>query len=258
MARAPEFVKGLVFGEPFFDTIIRNAGGHRLLDLHTPPPHTQNVDYLIGGFALELKILTQDVLDAPERQAKLAEFIKTEFPKGPLWVTANRREASFKGVLQKDYWEKYLGKPIQDRLDSAADQIVDTRTFVPGPLRGGVLIVNAGGHSLDWQSFSHLANHYGLRFPSIDAIFAMSAVPNQIEGGFQFHFATMGKEGHRTEADQIGTLLNDAIVAEISKRTAKNCLSTEVDAHAPSPKITFTYTEKGMRRKMPQPQKSNE
>jgi hypothetical protein len=247
----PQFIPGLVFNEPFFDQVIKVAGGCRLLEIHKPPPHTRHVDYLINGFAVELKILTRDVLEAPERQEKLRRLISKELPRGPMYVTATKREVRMAGSFADAYWEQILGAPIQDRLDKAADQIADTRTFVPGPLLGAVIIVNAAGPSLDWKSFSNLANHYAERFDAIDAIFALSAVPVPLENGIQFHFARIGRTGHTVEVDALGILLGNTINSEMCRLLGKQCQTEEVDAHGPSEKIVFQYTPAGLRRKMP-------
>ena len=246
-------IKGVIFDEPFFNAVIKRAGGDRLTDLYSPPPNTQNVDYLIGGFALELKILKTDPLDAPERQESIKKFLRAELPKGPLWVTPTKQAVTFSGQQAKDYWERIMGKPIQDRLDTAAGQIRDTRTFVPGSLRGGVIIVNSAGPSFDWRSFSHLANHYGVRFPEIDAVFAMNGVPEVADGKFIIHFATTGKVGHRTEADALGTILDKAIREEVAKLTNRALEVVEVDPHSPSPKAAFQITSSGVRKKRPSP-----
>lgn len=240
-------IKGVDYDEAFFDSVIKRAGGHRLTELYTPPSGIQSVDYLVGGFALELKILLTDPLDAPERQKRLEEFFLAEFPKGPLWVTPTKRFATLVGQLAKDYWERFLGKPTQDRLDSAADQIRATLSFVPGSWRGAVLIVNAAGFSLDWQSFTHLANHYQQRFDAIDAVFAFNGVPARFGEEIRIYFATIAKDGHRSEADALGLALDLAIRSEIEERTGRPLRSAEADPHAPSSKATFQFTEKGIK-----------
>jgi hypothetical protein len=246
-------IKGVVFDEPFFDAVIQRAGGCRLTDLHTPPAKKQHVDYLIRGFLLELKILMSDPLDAQERQASIEKFLRSELPKGPLWVTPTRRSITLAGQQAKDYWERIMGKPIQDRLDSAAGQIRDTLTFVPGSWKGGVIIVNSAGPSFDWQSFTHLADHYHERFSEINAVFAMNGVPAVADGKLIIHFATIAKGGHRPEADALGILLDTAIREEIEKRTKRTLEAVEVDPHAASPKAAFQITPTGVRKKHPSP-----
>jgi hypothetical protein len=123
MPRPPELIKGIVFDEPFFDAVIRQAGGHRLDELYIPPPDTKHVDYLVSGYALELKTLVIDPLESPERQAKLQQFLSSEFPRGPLYVTATRREATLTGPIAKKFWSWYIGSSIKDALDRASDQI---------------------------------------------------------------------------------------------------------------------------------------
>jgi len=241
-------IKGVDYDERFFDSVIKKAGGSRLTTLFTPPPGIQSVDYLIEGFAVELKILTTDPLDAIERQKRLAEFFSVEFPNGPLWVTPTKRSATLVGQLAKVYWERYLGKPTQDRLDSAADQIEATRSFVPGSWRGAVIIVNAAGFSLDWRSFTHLANHYQQRFAAIDAVFAVNGVPALAGNNeLQIHFATIAKDGHRLEADALGLKLDAAIRNEIETRTGRALRVVEVNPNEPATKTTFQFTENGIR-----------
>jgi len=247
MPKPPELIPGVHFDEPFFDAVVKRAGGHRLTDLHIPPPSTKHVDYLIGGFALELKILMSDPLDARERQKTIRDYLRSLLPRGPLWVTATKQAIAIAGEDSKAYWERIMGKPIQDRLDSAADQIRGTRSFVPGSWKGGVLIVNSAGPSFDWLSFTHLAGTYRARFPEIDAVFALNAVPVVAEGKFELHFATIAKEGSKPEADSLWISLNGAIREEIAARTNRKIASIELDPHISPGKGAFLLTPSGVR-----------
>jgi hypothetical protein len=243
-------IQGIIFDEAFFDAVIKRGGGHRLTDLHRPPPNTRHVDYLINGFALELKILTTDPLDSTERQERIDRFLRSELPKGPLWVTARERRISMTGAVADRYWEWIMGAPIQDRLDQAARQIKDTLTFVPGSWKGGVLLVNSAGPSWDWLSFGRLAGKYHRRFPEIDAVFALNGVPVNESGTSTIHFAIASKkDGKEGEYNALWKCLDAAIRGEIEKRTAQPIIAKELDPGNQLGKVSFQLTAKGVRKK---------
>jgi hypothetical protein len=241
----PIHIKGLRINETFFTKVVGLAGGFRLLDRLTPLPGVKSVDYVIGGFALELKILTADPLEAPERQARIREFLAREFPRGAIWVTPTKQSMTLVGALSKEYWERYLGKPTQDRLDTAATQITDTQTFLPD-LRGAVLIVNLGSYSLDALSLTHLANHYQDRFEAIKAVYVLNLIPAAVGSEFQIFFSSIAKQGHRPEADALGQLLERTLTSEIERITGRPLRMAEVDAHARSGRAMFQLTQNGV------------
>ena len=217
VAKLPQVIVGVDFDEPFFDAVVRRAGGERLEVRYKPPQDTKNVDYLIHGWALELKILMADPLDAKERQARLKQFFDKNFPRGYIWVTANRQAAALTGELANEYWERFLGKPAQGRLEEAAAQIAATRTFVQAAeaRRGGVLIVNAAGWSLDWQSFFKLCGHYHQRFSEIDAVFPFNALPSPSATGPQIQFCGVSKKTPDPDLDFLYEKLSEALRTEI-------------------------------------------
>lgn len=241
-------MQGIVFDEPFFDAVIKRAGGERLTDRYPPPPKTKQVDYILRGFVIELKILTSDPLDAEERQAAAKKFIEEKMRSGELQVSP-ANQVIFTPQQSKELWERILGRPIQDRLQKAARQIRDTLAFVPGSWRGGVIIVNSAGSSFDWRSFSYLADHYHGRFPEIQAVFALHGVPDQVDGHDAIYFATMSKDGHWPEADSLGNLLDNTIRAEIAERTHRVPKSVATDTKSPDWKASFHITPNGIRRK---------
>jgi len=215
------------------------------LDRLTPLPGVKSVDYVIGGFALELKILTADPLEALERQARIKEFLAREFPRAAIWVTPTKQSMTLVGALSKEYWERYLGNPTQDRLDKAADQIADTQTFMPA-LKGAVVIVNLGSYSLDALSLTHLANHYQDRFETIKAVYVLNMIPAAVGRDYQIYFASIAKQGHLPEADVLGQLLEKTLTSEIERITGRPLRMVEVDAHARSGKAMFQLTKNGV------------
>ncbi len=250
--KPPELIKGVVFDERFFDAAVRRAGGDRVEKLHPIPPNSKSIDYMLAGFGLELKIFMADPLDSPERQAAIERFIREEFPKGPIFVTATRRMIRLAGALAEKYWERIMGVPIQDRLAQAAKQIRATRTFVPGDWKGAALLVNSAGPSWDWMSFLRLSGKYHRRFPEIDAVFALNGVPIFGDDRFMIHFSVVSKkDGSEDETNALWEHLDLAIRREIEARTGKVVLTTELDPHAPAKVVTFQLTPDGVRQKRP-------
>jgi len=196
-----------------------------------------------------VKILVSDPLDAQERQERLKPFLAKHFPRGYVWVTPHRQEAAFTGDLAQEFWERFLGKPAQDRLDSAAAQIADTRTFVPDVRFGGVLIVNAGGPSLDWQSFFRLCAHFQQRFQEIDAVFPFNGIPAKIAGGFQIHFCGCSKKKQDPDANALFDAVDMAMRAEIEHRIGRSVQAEAIYINTPGAKGHFKLTLKGLHKK---------
>ncbi len=139
----------------------------------------------------------------------------------------------------------YLGKPTQDRLDTAADQITDTQTFMPD-LIGAVMIVNLGSYSLDALSLTHLANHYQDRFEAIKAVYVLNMIPAAVGRDYQIFFSSIAKQGHRSQADVLGQLLEKTLTSEIERITGRPLRMAEVDPHAWSGKAKFQLTQNGV------------
>jgi hypothetical protein len=249
--KPPQFIKGVDFNEEFFDAAFKNAGGCRLETVYPPPPGTKNADYLLKGFVVEQKTLTQDALADPKRQERALRFLREELPRGPLWVTANTQAISFTGAESRRYWEQVVGLSIQDRLGAAAKQLAETVTFVKEPVKCAVLLVNSGGPSADWKSFFNLANHYRARFPIIDAVFALSVVPMlKTNGEFQLQYATISDTADWDAADPVGNALDDGIKTEIEKRTGRTCKAEDIDAQSVTGKRLFRLSKEGVRPKL--------
>lgn len=259
MPKVPQAIVGIDFDERFFDAVIRRAGGDRLEAKYKPPKDTKSVDYLIDGWAIELKILVTDPLDANERQASIKKFIKEKFPDGGIWASQGRQAVSLSGEVFQEYWERYLGAPAQDRIASAAKQIAATRTFVPEAeaRHGGVLLVNSAGWSVDWRSFVKLCGKYQCRFPEVDAVFPVSGVPSPTDAGPQIQFGGTSKKKLDPDFDLLFDRLSNAFKAEIEQRTASPLrLDENVDINADIGKSHFHITPEGkvLKKRAQQPQ----
>jgi hypothetical protein len=185
----------------------------------------------------------------------LKHFFDKNFPRGYIWVTANRQAAALTGELANEYWERFLGKPAQGRLEEAAAQIAATRTFVQAAeaRSGGVLIVNAAGWSLDWQSFFKLCGHYHQRFSEIDAVFPFNALPSPSATGPQIQFCGVSKKTPDPDLDFLYEKLSEALRTEIEQNTGRPLkIDHGIDINAPAAKAHFQVTPHGeVRRKRP-------
>ena len=220
MLKPPELLKGIVFDEPFFDAVIARAGGHRLTDKYPPPPKTKHADYCRRGFLIELKILMSDPLDAAERQARVQKFIGEKFTRGEIRPSPSG-QVIFTKEQSQQFWERVMGLSVKDRLEAAAVQIRETKTFVPGSWSGAAIIVNSAGSSFDWQSFCQLAHAYHDRFEELNGVFALHGVPIPANGNDMIAFGIRSKNGNWPEVNELGTLLDASIREEISARTGR-------------------------------------
>lgn len=157
-----------------------------------------------------------------------------------------------RGELAKTYWEKYVGSAIPNRLREAAAQLRDTRMFVPGLKGGAVIMVNAGGPSLDWLTFIRLVDHFQAPIPEIDMVLAVNGIPHrEPDGQYHIHSAAIAKPAHRSEADALFDVVGNAMRQEIEKRTGKASKSVEVDPKVRGEKMLFQLTPGGLKPKNP-------
>jgi hypothetical protein len=245
-------IKGVTIDEEFFDHCIKSIGGYRLTDRHVPPHGFQHVDYIVNGFALELKIIEEDPLEKAQHQRAVADLLKEEFPKGPLWVTATTQTARLVGGVSKR-WHGILGTPIRKAVKKAASQIRDTRRFLDSHLRGAALLVNAGGVSIDARSFLNLASDYSLRHPEIEGVYGFCAIPNPSDAAqpmvtFSVHSLHLSEDddGHTSS---LGSALDNAVKSRIDALTGRVSRVETVDLKAATPIPVYTLGPSGFQRK---------
>jgi hypothetical protein len=243
----PQIITGVQFNECFFDRCIARLNGYRLTERHSLPPGKRNVDYIIGNFAVELKILELDPLSSPDHQRSIQRFYREEFPRGPLNVTANRRLIRLTGQLSQKYWRHILGRPNQRALADAAAQIADTKTFIELPIRGAVLLVNAGAFPFDPTSFYRLIVDYRACYPEIEAAHALFGLPTIVSQGSPpvVTYAEV-TDSNDSDALALGQRIGTSIKTEIELLTGKQSLETPFALGAGQPKPMFTMTPKGI------------
>jgi hypothetical protein len=240
-------IKGVQFNERFFDRCVARLNGYRLTERHTPPPGKRSVDYIIGDYAVELKILELDPLSSSDHQRSIQKFYREEFPRGPLNVTANKRMIRLTGQLSQKYWRQILGRPIQRALADAAVQIADTKTFIGLPVRGAVLLVNAGAPSFDPTSFHRLIVDYRARHPEIEAAYALFGLPTIVSQGGPL-VVTYAEVTNINDSDALalGQKIGTSIKTEIELTTGKLSREAPFALGAGQPKPEFTMTREGI------------
>lgn len=212
--RVPQSVSGVDFDEPFFNAVIKRAGGQRLTDVFPAPPETKQADYFIDGYAVELKILELEPLERDEHQQTIARLFAAQRAQGNLVPVADKPQVRVTGDAAKQFW-RIIGKPVQRHLQSAEKQLRATRGFLPMAVHTAVLLVNAGALSLDHPtSFFNLAADYHARFSGIDAVYALSAIPVPVQGTPALVFARIDLKGaHGTLGDKIDAAIQHEVIA---------------------------------------------
>lgn len=211
------------FDERFFDAVIARAGGTRLDAVHKPPPGLQNVDYLIGDHALELKNLETEPLEHPGRQKRFQEFLTKEARQGTSDITVDPKtgKSEVSGKTNDRLWESEFGNTIRKAMKKAAEQIADTRRFLNPNLRGAVLVVNQKATMIDGQSLVTLLGQYRPEFPELDVCFGYNTLLMSVDGQpSQLFGMTACFLPHRKDA-LLRETLSAAIGAELRHRGLK-------------------------------------
>ena len=140
--------------EDAVDALIEAAGGGRA---HTDADRRskRGADYLLGEAIIELKILEDDGLEKPERQAKLAALFRQSEPTQPVIVLA-RENLSDKA--QRDY-DRILEGPIKTAVRSARSQLRQSRSEHPDATTSILFVINNGYTALDHETLVQLVAH---------------------------------------------------------------------------------------------------
>ncbi len=135
-----------------FDSIITNAGGSRFSDDHSREL-VKNTDYVLGTSIIELKLIDEEGLEKDERQRKLADVFRSNFPDRP--VIALRPDLlDYEG--QRAYY-KAMVRPIKTHVEKANKQLKKSAEVMGGNPCRVLMLVNNGYSSLSHQEFMQLA-----------------------------------------------------------------------------------------------------
>ena len=144
----------------------------------------ENVDYLIGEHALELKTLEVEPLDHANRQIRMRRFVTKEKCLGTpgIHIDPATQRLELSGEAELKFWERELGNPVRMHMKKAASQISATRKLLRKPLRGAVLIMNAHSLLIDGNSLIKLLELYRSEFPELDVCLGYTAVIASVGG----------------------------------------------------------------------------
>jgi hypothetical protein len=229
MSQTPHNPFNFEFDEKFMDAVVRRAGGKRLDEDHRVPQGVENVDYLIGEHALELKTLEVEPLDHPNRQIRMRKNVSKEKGLGTpgIHIDPATQRLELTGEAERKFWQFELGNTVHEGMKKAASQIADTRKFLGKPLRGAVLIMNAKSLLNDGNSLIKLLELYRSEFPELDVCLGYTAVIASVDGAKGQTFGSAaGPLPHPRDAALHDTL-HRAIREEIA---ARGYPSTHADA----------------------------
>lgn len=108
-------VEGLTEAE--MERVLVRAGGSRA-HLDADRRDRRGADFVIGNTVIELKILEEEGLDNPERQRKLAELFRPQFPTRPT-IVIDRNALDDKG---KRAFDNISDSRIKKLVASAREQ----------------------------------------------------------------------------------------------------------------------------------------
>lgn len=112
-------------------------------------------DFILGGAAIELKLLDEDGLQKSERQSKLAKLFRDEGFTAPV-VVLDRNALSEAG--QRGY-DRAIEGPIKGAVASARQQLKQTRVERPDTALSVLWVINNGYTALNHEELTALVAH---------------------------------------------------------------------------------------------------
>jgi hypothetical protein len=137
--------------EDQMERVLVRAGGRRA----HPDAHRRErrgADFVIGNTVVELKILEEEGLDSPERQRKLAELFRAQFPTKPT-IVLDRNVLDDKG---KRAFDNISESRIKKLVASAREQLPQSRAEL-GATTTVLWVINNGHSSLSHDALKDLA-----------------------------------------------------------------------------------------------------
>jgi len=139
--------------EDDFDRIIESAGGKRISE-DDSREKTRNADYILDDAIIELKFVEEEGLEKQQRQQKLADIFKKQFPDKPVIVLDPKL---LEDKRKHDYYKAML-TPIKVHIKNAAKQLKHA-TQKPEYIEKTrvVVLLNVGYGSLRHEEFKEIA-----------------------------------------------------------------------------------------------------
>jgi hypothetical protein len=134
--------------------VIESAGGH-IAHPDQDRRRAQGADFVLGNAVLELKILDDEGLGKPERQAKLGALLERLHPGRPVVVV----DRSALGDADRREFDRVMEGPIKAAVASARKQLRQSRREIADVDCSILLILNNGYSALNHQDLTQLVAH---------------------------------------------------------------------------------------------------
>jgi hypothetical protein len=143
-----------VLTESDLDRIVEAAGGVRV---HPDADRRarEGADYLLGTTLIELKILDDEGLAKPVRQAKLAELFSAQDPERPVVVL----DPAKLPVAEQRMYRRIIEGPIKRAVTKARTQLIQSRSETKEADGSVLWIVNNGYTSLDHDALKEIVSN---------------------------------------------------------------------------------------------------
>jgi hypothetical protein len=172
-------------GENFMDRIIAQAGGRRLTTEECGI-NSQNADYRLDNWILELKDLQEEGIEKEPRQLKLAELFSAKN-----WDDHVEIRLDSLNEQERMAYLEIIGGPIKSHVRSASKQIMQSMKQIGTPgLRGGLIFLNTGYGSLPPTLFQDLVERHAAKRTHIECCICISiwVLTNGFDSQIQFKF----------------------------------------------------------------------
>ncbi|MCP9837443.1 hypothetical protein KBY84_08040 [Cyanobium sp. N.Huapi 1H5] len=226
-------------GEDFVDRIMAHAGGRRLTLEEKNHEESENADYLIDEYVVELKEIREEALGKSARQEKIAKLFAPYCPESDVVILDP-------GILEEADQLTYLdivGRPIQNQIKKASGQLKRTKEHLALDwLRGAVIMMNTGYASLPADLFEHLCLRYASKDSSqIEEVFCVSSwfLSNGFDSEVFFQFYPKHED-----LSPFGKRLFEAYEKQLNDHMtqwARSGFTNDGSMHAPMEPIAFTH-----------------
>jgi hypothetical protein len=210
------------FGEKFFDAVFKRMKWEKVRKV----PNVKTVDYIGDGYALELKNLRTDPLEAKSRTDRLLAFQTEEYLAGNIimdWVNLSAAPTPEKRKeIAAKLWQLHLGTSLRDTMIKASIQISSTRLLRPSfAFRGAILVVNECLPAMDTVGLAELMATYLKEAPLAAADIALGFCPKLeiVDGTLAHRFCCAGRSKPAAEDCALQDKIMESISVEIASRT---------------------------------------
>ena len=232
---------GPELSETFVDSLIEDAGGHRVTAEEADDFKIKNADYVLGRCVFELKQFEKEGLEVKTRQKKIGDIFERYYENEPVC----KIDPSI--LNEKDYIEycEIVGVPIQKRVKAANKQVKSTLAHMDlEGFSGGVILLNTGYLTMSHDLLVERAERYASKdTSSINYVVVISSWTTTNGFDNQVSYAFHPNNPSSIELKNLQAVFWEKIEGKMTGLIAHG-LHASTDVQKPMTPTYFEYKEK--------------